>query len=238
MERPMPAVKAIIERDGKLLALETEVDEKVHWVPPGGRVEYGEEPVEALEREVEEEISCEPDIGDPVGMYHFFIGPDNEGDQVVLTAFEVDIGEQEVDIGDNPADENITGLRWLEPKEFIEKTGNENLKRLIRDYSSDLPKLIRDRIPEIARENGDELETVRLDSAEAEEYLGQKLVEEAEEFRESEEIEELADVLEVVDALIDRKDVSWEEIERIQEQKKAERGGFEDGLLLQRSRIR
>jgi 8-oxo-dGTP diphosphatase len=127
----MPAVKAIIERDGKILALETEAGGEIYWVLPGGRVEYGEAPVEALEREIQEEISCEAEIGEPVGMYHFFIGPDEDGPQVVLTAFETDIGEQEVDISDNPADENIQDYHWLEPEEFMEKTGNDSLEELL-----------------------------------------------------------------------------------------------------------
>lgn len=130
----MPAVKAVIERGGKILALETKAGGEIYWVLPGGRVEYGEEPVEALEREIVEEISCEADIGEPVGMYHFFIGPEGEGDQVVLTAFEAEIGEQEIDISENPADENIHDYHWLEPKEFMEKTGNDSLETLIGNY--------------------------------------------------------------------------------------------------------
>jgi 8-oxo-dGTP pyrophosphatase MutT (NUDIX family) len=134
-ERPMPAVKAVIERGGRILALETKAGGEIYWVLPGGKVEYGETPLEALKREIQEEISCEADIGEPVGMYHFFIGSEEKGNQVVLTAFEAEIGEQEVDISDNPADENIQGYRWLEPGKFMEKTGNDSLETLIGNYS-------------------------------------------------------------------------------------------------------
>ncbi len=135
-ERPMPAVKALIERNGKLLVLKTETENDVLWVLPGGRVEYGEEPVEALKRELKEEISTVAEIGDPFGMYYFYIGKESEGDQVVLTAFEADIEDQEVDISSNPADENITEYRWMKPDELIEKTSNDSLADLIREYQN------------------------------------------------------------------------------------------------------
>lgn len=135
-ERPLPAVKALIERNGKLLVLKTETENSSYWVLPGGKIEYGEEPLEALEREMNEELSADADIGDPVGMYYFYIGEKDEGDQVVLTTFEADIGDQEIDISSNPADENITEYRWMNPEELIEKTSNDSLADLIRKYQN------------------------------------------------------------------------------------------------------
>lgn len=135
-ERPMTAVKAMIEREDKILVLKTETENNSFWVLPGGKVEYGEDPYEALGREIKEEISVEADIGDPVGMYYFYIGEKDEGDQVVLTTFEVDIGDQEIDISSNPADENITDYRWMSPEELIEKTSNDSLADLIKKYQN------------------------------------------------------------------------------------------------------
>ena len=130
----MPAVKALIERNGKILVLKTETENDVYWVLPGGRIEYGEDPLEALEREILEEISVEAEISDPVGIYYFFMGEKDSGDQVVLTVFEADIGDQEIDISSNPADENITEYRWLSPEKFVKKTSNDSLADLIQKY--------------------------------------------------------------------------------------------------------
>lgn len=133
-ELPRPAVKAFIQRQGKILALKTETEDDSYWVLPGGKVEYGESPTDALKREIKEELSTEIDIGEPVGMYHFFTDPENNGAQIVLTAFDCNIKGQEIDISSNPADENITESRWLTAEEFIEKTSNDSLVELIRKY--------------------------------------------------------------------------------------------------------
>lgn len=114
-EKVVPAVKALIEKDGKILVLKTEASGEVYHVLPGGKIEYGEDSIQALEREIEQEISCSIEVGDPVGMYHFFQGSKNEGDQVLLTVFEGKIGDQEIDISDNPADENIVESIWMRP---------------------------------------------------------------------------------------------------------------------------
>jgi 8-oxo-dGTP diphosphatase len=40
-----------------------------HWTTPGGRVEEGESPLRALEREVLEEIACEVRVAHLIGVY-------------------------------------------------------------------------------------------------------------------------------------------------------------------------
>ena len=136
-ERPLPAVKALIEKSGKILVLKTKDSGEVYWVLPGGKIEYGEEPREALEREIMEELSCDAEIHDPVGMYHFFTGSENSGKQIVLTVFEAEIDNQDIDISENPADEKITEYRWLEPEELIEKSSNRSLHDLVRKFSEE-----------------------------------------------------------------------------------------------------
>jgi len=94
-------------------------------------------------------------------------------------------------------------------------------------------KLVRDDIPEIIRENGETPIARVADDEEYAELLGEKLAEEAEEFRESGEIEELADVLAVVDAVRERRNVSEDELRELQAQKADERGRFEERVVLE-----
>ena len=93
-------------------------------------------------------------------------------------------------------------------------------------------KLIRDKIPEIIAADGKECEVEVMGEDEYKEYLQDKLVEEVEEYVESEEMEELADILEVMRAIVELEDFDFEEIERMREEKKDERGGFEERLKL------
>jgi predicted house-cleaning noncanonical NTP pyrophosphatase (MazG superfamily) len=94
--------------------------------------------------------------------------------------------------------------------------------------------LVRDRIPEVVRENG---ETPVTHVAEASEYrmrLREKLCEEAEEFRESGDPAELADVLEVITAIREAEGFEQSELERLREEKADERGRFSEGIVLER----
>lgn len=232
-DKVVPAVKSIIERDGKLLVLKTKASGETYHVLPGGKIEYGESPRKALKREIREEISCSIEIGDPVGMYYFFKGPEDEGDQVVLTVFEGDVRDQEVDITDNPADEGIVEAIWMRPEKLIEKSGNSSLKELIRDYKDDLPKLVRDRIPEIIREDGQRPDTRKVDGEEYRNFLLDKIREEASELAESGDREEIADLFDVVETYMALENFDREEVEDIRKEKNAERGGFSKGFILE-----
>jgi predicted house-cleaning noncanonical NTP pyrophosphatase (MazG superfamily) len=94
-------------------------------------------------------------------------------------------------------------------------------------------KLVRDRIPELIRRNGGEPRIRRLSDEEFDTALARKLVEEAQEFAATPTAEELADVLEVVHALAPRVGNSVDEIETIRRAKAAERGAFDERLLLE-----
>ncbi|MEV6235185.1 nucleoside triphosphate pyrophosphohydrolase [Lentzea sp. NPDC051838] len=95
-----------------------------------------------------------------------------------------------------------------------------------------MPKLVRDRIPEIIRANGEEPVTEIADAERYHELLRDKLSEEVAEFLESGEVEELADVLEVLHALARAAGVTPSELERIRAKKAAERGGFAGRIVL------
>ncbi|MCO8265958.1 nucleoside triphosphate pyrophosphohydrolase [Haloferax sp. AB510] len=101
---------------------------------------------------------------------------------------------------------------------------------MTREYD----KLVRDDIPRIVRESGETPVVHVADDEEFDRRLREKLVEEAEEFAESGRVEELADVYAVVDAVLARRDEDWETVQTAAREKAAERGGFEDGVVLER----
>ncbi|MFB6114973.1 MAG: hypothetical protein ABEK04_01670 [Candidatus Nanohalobium sp.] len=79
----------------------------------------------------------------------------------------------------------------------------------------------------------DEAQIRKVEGLEYERFLREKVVEEAEEFAEEGEVEELADLLEVIESYIDAEDLSRERIEELRSEKDAERGGFEEGFVLE-----
>ncbi len=106
----------------------------------------------------------------------------------------------------------------------------------MKDTMIEYNKLIRDKIPEIIKENGGECEVFSVAGDSLYRYLDKKLDEEISEFRESRSPEEIADVMEVLFAMAREKGVSEDELMKIRDEKRKKRGGFEKGLILVRSR--
>lgn len=94
-------------------------------------------------------------------------------------------------------------------------------------------KLVRDRIPEIIRDNGGRPVTRILDDSEYLKELIKKLKEETAEFEADESLRELADILEVIFALRDALGVSAVELEETRRKKAGTNGGFKDKIYLE-----
>ena len=93
-------------------------------------------------------------------------------------------------------------------------------------------KLVRDRIPEIIQNNGQFCRTRTLTDEEYIEALDAKFMEEFAEYKDSRSLEELADIFEVLCAMAVCHGFSKEELIAAQEQKRADRGGFEEKTFL------
>jgi len=98
-------------------------------------------------------------------------------------------------------------------------------------------KLIRDRIPEIIAEKGKKSKTSELSDEKFITYLKKKVVEEAQELLEAktkEEVaDEIADILELIDYIEKEYGLTREEILKLKEKKKKDRGGFDKKLILE-----
>ena len=93
-------------------------------------------------------------------------------------------------------------------------------------------KLVRDKIPEMIRAQGEIPNTRILQQEEYLHHLEQKLDEEVAEYHRDKNAEELADILEVVYALAEAIGCSREELLTVYEKKHTSRGGFRDRIFL------
>ena len=95
-------------------------------------------------------------------------------------------------------------------------------------------KLVRDKIVSNINSQDGKNTTYRI--LNDEEYLcelNKKLIEESHEFIEENNIEELADIMEVLESIMELKNISWNEVRDIQNNKRIKRGGFKDKIYLE-----
>ncbi len=98
-------------------------------------------------------------------------------------------------------------------------------------------KLVRDKIPEIIKINGEEPITRILTEEEYKKALEKKLLEECYEVLESQDkkrLEELADLLEVMKYLSQLENSSIEEVAKIGLEKNEKRGSFKNRIFLEK----
>ncbi len=93
-------------------------------------------------------------------------------------------------------------------------------------------KLVRDKIPEIIKNNGAVPITHIASNEEYQQKLKVKLQEEVSEFLEDSNEEELADILEVIYALCDLYNIDKDKLEQLRKDKAEKRGGFKDKIIL------
>lgn len=93
-------------------------------------------------------------------------------------------------------------------------------------------KLVRDKIPEIIKQDGGNPVIHTASDKEYWEKLKQKFQEEVDEFSKSESEEELADILEVIYAICESIRIDKEKLEKIRQKKHEQRGGFRNKIVL------
>jgi predicted house-cleaning noncanonical NTP pyrophosphatase (MazG superfamily) len=93
-------------------------------------------------------------------------------------------------------------------------------------------KLVRDKIPEIIKQQGDLPKTELLDEDKYINVLNAKLMEEVAEYLENYNVYEFADILEVIYAIAKYKGITQKDLEDIRVKKLDERGGFDSRISL------
>lgn len=111
MKKQIVVVGAVIVRDGLILCAQRGSAGALGglWEFPGGKIEAGESPRDALEREITEELGCQVDVGDEVTTttheYDFGI--------VTLTTFYCALLDGEPQLTEHQA------VAWLPPSELL-----------------------------------------------------------------------------------------------------------------------
>lgn len=112
------AANALIERNGKYLMIQ-EGKEYVNgtWNIPGGGVEHGENPVEAVKREVKEETGLKvKEVNGLLGSFNARSSKDGHPVNVYLFQCETDGNSPEPEF-----DEEILDAKFLSPEEIENK---------------------------------------------------------------------------------------------------------------------
>ncbi|MDY6769388.1 MAG: hypothetical protein SVU88_00280, partial [Candidatus Nanohaloarchaea archaeon] len=182
-----------------------------------------------VQRETDEEAGIAVDIHEPVNTWSY---QHDDGAHRIGTTFRCTPASTDVATGDEHTDH-----RWASPDGVRSLDMYDDLRTTILtvlEEHGDLPKLVRDRIPQRIEDDGGTPVVEQVSDGELQDALADKLVEEAREFREDRDPDELADVLEVLRECLAVEDISWRDLEQLRQAKREERGGFDDGMVLER----
>jgi 8-oxo-dGTP diphosphatase len=110
MKKDIHVVGAVIFKDDKILCAQrgTEKALPLLWEFPGGKIEKGEKPEEALKREIQEEMHCTIEIGEKIEhtVYEYDFGI------VHLTTYHCKL------IEGKPVLTEHLAIKWLSPDEL------------------------------------------------------------------------------------------------------------------------
>lgn len=127
------AIKALIVKNNTFVVLTKKIGDHVFWDLPGGRMEYGESPLETLTREVKEELNIAVEVKALVGSWWFYRQSDQ--DQTVCFTYRCIPLSTEIDMNTNPTGEPNTSWQWITKKEFLAKSElmpDESLAKMIK----------------------------------------------------------------------------------------------------------
>jgi 8-oxo-dGTP diphosphatase len=105
--RRLLVVAALVEQDGRILMSRRRPDQSLPgcWEFPGGKIEAGESPVQALEREILEEIGCRIEVG-RIFEVVFFAYPAFD---LIMLVYRCQI------VDGMPGARSVAEVAWFEP---------------------------------------------------------------------------------------------------------------------------
>ena len=128
MKKQIKAVSVIIKKDNNILLIKRGKDPwKNMWGTPGGKIEDGESPKDAIIREIHEELSVKLHLIRKIKKYHFEDEKYACDTIVFLGTVE---GEPKIQ------EEEISEIRWLSPEEALSLPLASTNKERILDFIS------------------------------------------------------------------------------------------------------
>lgn len=129
-------VAAVVEHDGKYLLVEERASGQRVFGQPGGHIESGETPEQAVERETLEETGCTVSCDDLIGVY-LWIHPQTRQQflRIVYAARFVDCDES------RSLDDGILSRRWMTLKDLQDRKSvlrSPAVLRCVEDYIAGL----------------------------------------------------------------------------------------------------
>lgn len=109
--KTLKVVAAVIYKDGQIFATQRGYGEfKDGWEFPGGKIQEGETPREALKREIKEELDTEIEVGLPIDTIEY----DYPDFHLSMACFWCDIKSGNLELKEHEA------ARWLSAKEIYD----------------------------------------------------------------------------------------------------------------------
>lgn len=124
-----PGAKALIVKDGKIMIIREKVMKSGKEVIindfPGGGIDPGESLEEALLREVYEELGLKVHSEGVIGAWDFVNTNEQDigkGVHIICIGYRCSIiGDETIDLTNNPAEEEIFEVNWYTPQEIFEQ---------------------------------------------------------------------------------------------------------------------
>jgi 8-oxo-dGTP diphosphatase len=123
---PLPAVQALLERDGRILLTRRGIEPRLgHWDLPGGFVEETESPEHAVRRELHEETGLELETAD---LVRIDIEPYGE-------RFVFSVTYRVTASGDPAPADDVVEVRWFGPADLPAEMAFPGQKKVLRDWA-------------------------------------------------------------------------------------------------------
>ena len=133
---PRLRVSALLRWKGRILLIRHEKQGREAWLLPGGGVQSGESLIDALRRELAEEVGLADDLSfeGPVAIVESIPpGPATRGKHVVHIVFAADLGERSLEHVSSE-DSAVRGHRLFSPDDLDEVVLHPPIQRFLRRW--------------------------------------------------------------------------------------------------------